>query len=386
MQASHLAPFNPPASISLARPSAPTLALLALIAGALLWGASTVASKALLTSFPPLTLATVRFALALLVLRLFLARTGARPATGRIPFFLGLTGVFLVNLCQNLGLGFTSATAATLIIEGGTPVLTALLGSLVLRERLGPQRALGLLVALAGVAAVVLQGGERTTLLASGSLLPLGAALALAAYNLLGRRAFTAGALPVVAGAARYGLLLLLPGAVLELSRQDLGPLGVSAGVWLLYLGVGSSAVAFVLWGYGLARLDAGQVAAVGMLLPLSGVTAAALWLGEPLGVPQLVGAALVLLGIRLAAGGHGSAGDQPHAKPPRWRRRRVRASWSGCSRWRWDNGASANRLIRAADLMSVEYPARSALHADGSSACSNSLERSRDSRRGTRL
>ena len=407
MQASHLAPFNPPASISLPRPSAPTLALLALIAGALLWGASTVASKALLPAFPPLTLAALRFALALLVLRLFLARTGARPATGRFPFLLGLTGVFLVNLGQNLGLGFTSATAATLIIEGGAPVLTALLGALVLGERLGGRRALGLLVALAGVATVVLPGGEPTTLLAPGSLLPLGAALALAAYNLLGRRAFTTGALPVVAGAARYGLLLLLPGAVRELSRQDLGPVTMADGLGLLYLGVGSSAVAFVLWGYGLARLDAGQVAAVGMLLPLSGVAAAARWLGEPLGVPQLIGAALVLLGIRLAAGGHGRAGDRPLAPPLALApTTRVRAAWRVCrrvwsaatgsssgqsasstgSRWHWCTSASATRSISAADLMSVEHLARSAFRADGRSAFCNSPERSRDSRPGTRL
>jgi O-acetylserine/cysteine efflux transporter len=58
----------------------------------------------------------------------------------------------------------------------------------------------------------------------------------------------------------------------------------------LLYLGVGSSAAAFALWGYGLARLEAGRVAAVGMLLPLSGVAAAALVLGEPLLPLQLAG------------------------------------------------------------------------------------------------
>jgi drug/metabolite transporter (DMT)-like permease len=221
--------------------------------------------------------------------------------------------VLLVNLCQNVGLGFTSATAATLIIEGGGPVLTALLGSLLLRERLGRRRAIGLCVALAGVAAVVLGGRDVATLLGPGSLLPLGAALALAAYNLLGRRAFAVGAVPMVAGAARYGLLLLLPGVVVELLYHDLGPITATDGLWLLYLGVGSSAVAFVLWGYGLARLEARQVAAGGTLLPVSGVAAAALCLGEPLGAQHVAGAALVLLGIWLIATGH--TGDKLHSR-----------------------------------------------------------------------
>ena len=288
-------------SLAVPRPSAEALALLALVAGAVLWGASTVASKALLGPFPPLTLAALRSALALLALCPLLARAGIRPATGRTPFLLGLTGVFLVNLCQNVGLRFASATAATLVIEGGAPALTALLAALLLRERLGRRRLAGLLVALAGVAAVAAGGRAPAALLGPGSLLPLGAALALAAYNLLGRRAFAAGALPAVAGAARYGLLLLLPGVVAELTRSDLGRVTVADGLWLLYLGVGSSAAAFVLWGYGLARLGAGRAAAAGTLLPVSGVAAAALCLGEPLGMHQLAGAALVLLGVRLA-------------------------------------------------------------------------------------
>ena len=102
-------------------------------------------------------------------------------------------------------------------------------------------------------------------------------------------------------GAARYGLLLLLPGIALELHRGDLGTFTLGDGVWLLYLGVGSPAAAFALWGYGLARLDAGRVAAVGTLLPLSGVAAAVLVLGEPLLPLQIAGGGLTLAGTWLA-------------------------------------------------------------------------------------
>lgn len=290
----------PIALLAIPRLPAPTLSLAALAAGAVLWGASTAASKALLGPFPPLTLAGLRFALALGALCLLLSRVGARPATGRNPFLLGLTGVFLLNLFQNIGLGFTSATAATLVIEGGAPALTALFGALLLRERLNWLQATGLVVALAGAATVAFEGHDLANLAGPGSILPFGAALAMAAYNLVGRGAFAAGALPVVAGAARYGLVLLLPGIVLEMHHTDLGPVTAADGLWLLFLGIGSSAIAFVLWGYGLARVESGQAAAVGTLLPLSGVAVAAVCLGEPLGTRHLTGAVLVLLGIWL--------------------------------------------------------------------------------------
>lgn len=282
------------------RPPASAVTLASLVAGAVLWGASTPASKALLGSFPPLTLAGLRFSLALGALCLLLGRAGGRPATGWSPFLLGLTGVFLLNVFQNIGLGYTSATAATLVIEGGAPALTALSGALVLRERLTWLQATGLVVSLAGAAAVVLEGQDRAELLGPGSILPFGAALAMAAYNLIGRGAFAAGALPMVAGAARYGLMLLLPGIVIELLRQDLGPVTHADGVWLLFLGIGSSAAAFVFWGYGLARVGTGRVAGVATLLPLSGVAVAGVCLGEPFGTRHFVGAALVLAGIWL--------------------------------------------------------------------------------------
>jgi drug/metabolite transporter (DMT)-like permease len=338
MQATHMLRAASFPSLALPRFSAETLALLALVAGAVLWGASTVASKALLGTFPPITLAALRFTLALFVLCPLLGRAGMRPATGRLPFLLGLTGVLIVNILQNVGLGFTSATAATLVIEGGAPVLTAVFGVLLLRERLGRRRATGLIVALVGVTAVVVGGQDLAALLGPGSLLPLGAALAQAAYNLLGRRAFAAGALPVVAGAARYGLVLLLPGVVLELNRNDIGQITMSDGLWLLYLGVGSTVVAFVLWGYGLARLEAGQVAVVGTLLPVSGVAAAAFCLGEPLGVYHLGGALLVVLGIHRAAernrpsARRGDPGRTPRTAPRRSHRGGDSRGGSGCT------------------------------------------------------
>ena len=88
-------------ALAVPRPAPETLAVLALVAGALLWGASTVASKALLGPLLPLTIAALRFGLALLVLCPLLARAGLRPATGRSPALLGLSGVFLLNLFQN---------------------------------------------------------------------------------------------------------------------------------------------------------------------------------------------------------------------------------------------------------------------------------------------
>jgi drug/metabolite transporter (DMT)-like permease len=267
--------------------------MLALIGANIIWGASAVANKAILVHVPPVTLACLRVAIALAVFLPLVARTGERPAQGGGPALLGLTGVALFCLLQNVGLRYASATNTALLVA-------ALLG-----KRLGGWRLAGLLGSSGGVAAVVLLG-SRDAFGASvvGSLLPVVGAVSFAAYAVLGRWAFASGsALAMVAGSSRYGLLFLLPAAGLELATAGLGPVTIKDVFLLLYLGVGCSALAFVLCGYGLARLDVGQGTVFGNLKPLVGVLLATVLLGESLTPGRLGGGALVLLGVLLASG-----------------------------------------------------------------------------------
>jgi drug/metabolite transporter (DMT)-like permease len=308
--------------VSIGRPAPRTVAMLALVGANVIWGASAVASKAVLAHVPPVTLACLRVAIAMAVLLALVARTGERPAHGGAPALLGLTGVALFCLLQNVGLRFASATN-TALINGAIPVLTALLAAALLGERLGSRRAAGLLLSGGGVVAVVLLGTE-VTLGASvlGNLLPVAGAVSFATYAVLGRRTFASGStLAVVAGSTRYGLLFLLPGAGLELATVGIGPLTMKDVLLLLYLGVGCSALAFVLCGYGLARLDAGQGAVFGNLKPLVGVGLAVVLLGESLTPGHLGGGALVLLGVLLASGDAGPEQSGAGEAISRWLR-----------------------------------------------------------------
>lgn len=307
--------------VSVARPAPRTLAVMALVGANIIWGASAVASKAVLIHVPPVTLACLRVAIALAVLFPLAVCNGERPARGSAPALLGLTGVALFCLLQNVGLRYASA-ASTALINGAIPVITALLAAAFLGERLGSRRVAGLVVSGLGVAAVVLFGAGATLGASDlGNLLPIGGAVSFAAYAVLGRRTFASGnTLAVVTGSTRYGLLFLLPGALLELATVGIGPVTMHDVLVLLYLGAGCSASAFVLCGYGLARLDAGQGAVFGNLKPLVGVVLAAVLLGESLTPGHLGGGALVLLGVLLASGNAGFAQAGAREGMFRWR------------------------------------------------------------------
>jgi drug/metabolite transporter (DMT)-like permease len=277
-----------------------TLGILAVVGATMIWGSSSVATKTALADLPPMVLAFARLAVAYLVLRPLVGRSGSRPARGPLPALLGLTGFAGFVLLRNLGLGAAPASHGSLIEGGATPALAMLLGAALLAERPNGRNLTGMLASLAGVGFAVLPGMEEgfgASLVADAVLLAGTGCFAL--YTVLGRRACVAGSsLAVVVGAMRYGLIVLAPFAVAELVATGL-PTPTAGGVFaLLYLGAGCSAAAYALWGYGLSQLPTGQVALLSNLELVCGIAVAAALAGEAFTPLQLTGMVLVLAGI----------------------------------------------------------------------------------------
>jgi drug/metabolite transporter (DMT)-like permease len=285
------------------------LAVLALVGMAALWGMSFVAAKAVLTEIPPVTLAFLRFAIAALVLVLLVIHGGNRPHLGGRSALLGSIGMTLFFFFQNTGLQAAGAAEATIVLGGGLPAVTALLGVFVLRERPDRWRTGGLCCSLLGVGAVALASdGER----AESSLTGLGllglAAVCGAVFAILGRRAFAGpDLLPILAGSSVYGALFLLPPTAVEMRLVGMTMPSAGGVALLLYLGIGCSALAFVLWAHGLRHLTVTQNAILGNLEIPIGLAAAAMLLGETPDRGRLLGAVLVVAGAMLAAVRSGS-------------------------------------------------------------------------------
>lgn len=293
--------------LALPRPSLPRsrrlVARLALTMTAVVWGTSFVAAKVVMRDLPPLTFAVLRFAVALAVLLPLTARLGSRPARGWIPAVLGLSGVSLFFLCQNIGLQHTTAANASLINNGGFPIMTALLAAVALGERLSPRRWLGVLISLAGVAVVVLTGAEvELHGLSAGDALILASAGCIAVYTVVARvTVVDSNGLALVTGSLIYGLLFLLPAVPVELITMDAHMPSPGAIALLLYLGVIASGVAYWLFGFALRSLGATETAVISNLEVLVGVAVAVVALHERLSAGQIAGGILILLGIWLS-------------------------------------------------------------------------------------
>lgn len=275
-----------------------TMAMVAL--AAVLWGANFNLAGPVVAELHPLAGATGRFALAALVLLGLAAWRRERvPLVRHAGTYaaLGIIGIAGFNVPFFYAMETGSAVNGALIMATN-PLVTALLSALLVHERLTRAQRLALPLALAGVAAVVL-GGGATLRLGSADALILFANLCWAAYNVLGRWA-----MPPASGLANTAAIMTMGavalGAVTLAAGAPLALPGPKAGAALLVMAVGGSALAYLFWNAGLARLGAARTALFLNLVPVATMVIAAAGGTWP-GPAQLIGGAVVLAAVSLA-------------------------------------------------------------------------------------
>ena len=220
-------------------------------------------------------------------------------------------GIVLFRLLLLMGLSRTSAAEAG-ILTGATPAATALLAGLLLRERISPGRAAGILFTVAGV--LLLQGLLTPGMVFStehivGNLLVLLAALSESVFNILsragflratGRQAAAPDPISQTALVTMAALLLCLIPAAGERPITALVALDWTGWLALLWYGLFATAAAYICWYSGIFRCEASVAAAFSGLMPLTALALSAALLGERPGWQQLVGGALVVAGMLL--------------------------------------------------------------------------------------
>jgi drug/metabolite transporter (DMT)-like permease len=273
------------------------------------WGASFVALKVLLRELGPATITVVRFAVGLAVL---FAVSAARrqlqaPGARDVPWLalLGFLGITLHQWLQATGLLSASASVTSWIVAS-IPVFVALLGWLVLRERLGRWRVAGILLAAAGVSLVVSDGDLRGLLAGTtgtpGDVLIAFSAVNWAVFTILSKRFMQSGTAlrPVTMMLYVMGFGWAFSLVWLGLAGKSEAFLSLSADGWwaMAFLGIACSGLAYLFWYDALDRIDATQAGVFLYFGPL--VTAALAWplLGEPIGGAMLAGGAAILAGV----------------------------------------------------------------------------------------
>jgi drug/metabolite transporter (DMT)-like permease len=198
-----------------------------------------------------------------------------------------------------------STTAMNIsLIYAASPVMIALGAVWWLGERFSLRQSLGVVLAMAGVVHVVVQGQWRALAEVQwvlGDLLIVVAAMSWAAYALMQKKWVSPlGSTARLAAMCAGGVLVLLPFALWELTLESTPPLTPTA-LWLMVLAALLPGV-LAYWVYGWTQkvLGASRVAVTLYLGPLYTAVAAWLVLNEPMGWFHLVGGLMILAGVGL--------------------------------------------------------------------------------------
>lgn len=269
------------------------------LAFALMWSSAFTSARIIVAEAPPLLSLSLRFLLSGLLGVLIARALGQSWRLSRPQ----IVATLVFGLCQNalyLGLNFvamqTVEASVAAIVASTMPLLVGALGWMFYGDRLRPLGVAGLVAGFAGVAIIMASRIGGGIDLFGLSLCVLGA-LALSIATLAVRGASSGGNLLMIVGLQMLvgSAILAVVGGMTETWNVTWSPTLIAAFAYTtLVPGLLATFVWFVLVG----RVGAVRAATFHFLNPFFGVAIAALMLGESLGFSDILGVAVITLGI----------------------------------------------------------------------------------------
>ena len=273
--------------------------LLLAVAVMAVWGSNFVVIKVALAHLPPLTLAALRFTAVFLPAALFLKRpqaSWANLAAYGILIGAGQFGALFIALRADVTPGLASLIMQTQVF------FTIGLSMWLTGERLQGVQVVALVLAVAGLGVILSHTDGSITPLGLGLLLV--AALGWSGGNMVSRAAGKVDMLSYVVWSSLFAVPPLF-----ALAFVFEGPTAMASGIrnadamtWVavVWQAVGNAMFGYGVWGWMLARYPATTVAPLALLVPVFGMTASAILLGEPMQDWKLLAAVLVMSGLAL--------------------------------------------------------------------------------------
>lgn len=274
---------------------------------ALAWGLSFLFTKGALDYLEPFHLLGLRFAAALLTMSLLRVAGIIRIKITMVDYLrllpLAIFQPILYFSAETMGVLLTSASYSAMMIAA-IPIVVAILGSTLLREKPNRIQILFIIASVAGVIFIIMMDNQSITgINPLGTVALIGAVVSAGFYNIFSRKAST-GYTPLqitwvmmVVGGLAFNFIAI----VQHLQAGNLGSyLEPLSGIWLsiVYLGVASSVGAFFLYNFLLSKVTASQASVFANLITVVAIAGGVIFRGETVTWYHLIGTAAILAGV----------------------------------------------------------------------------------------
>lgn len=283
----------------MSRSTLPWLHVLLALAVVAVWGTNFVVIRIGLDHLPPLTFAALRFTFALLPAVFFLKKPDV--AWRNLAAYGVLIGAGQFGLLYIAMSGFISPGLASLVVQ--TQVFFTIgLAMWLSKESIRSFQLVALALAAVGLVVIVAHTDASVTPL--GLILVLIAAASWAGGNTFSKAAGKVNMLAYVVWASLFSVPPLLVLALIFEGPQTMiqGVRAADTATWaaVLWQSVGNTLFGYAAWGWLLSRHPAAVITPMAMLVPVFGMGASALWLGESLPPWKLLAAGLVMSGLAI--------------------------------------------------------------------------------------
>jgi drug/metabolite transporter (DMT)-like permease len=273
------------------------------------WGLSFPLLKIALDEVEPITLAVLRYTVALIPLIIFLIiKEGynriSRSLKEDFFFFLslGLVGITLPNLLQNYGMTMTSAHLSS-IIQASGPIFTIIMAVLILKEPLGINKVVGTAIALSGALLLVTGGGlSFGDSMFLGNFLVLLSAISYAFSSIMSKKILDKyDPLTVATTSTFLGTIILAVFSIFESPFEKVPEISLYSWNIIIILALFPGSFALLVWYWILRTSEISRIILFIYLIPVFATAIAYFWPGEVITLSTIVFAALIICGVAIA-------------------------------------------------------------------------------------
>jgi drug/metabolite transporter (DMT)-like permease len=277
-------------------PDAAASARLLVVVMGIAWGINWVSVRIILEAMQPWALRAVGIGLGAATLFVAAAVSGARLTIPRRDWpkvlVAGFFNVAAFGACSAYAQVY-GTTARAVVIAYSMPIWASLLARVVLKERFNAAKLVALALCAAGLVTLIWPLARHG--LPLGALFALGGAWSWAAGTIyLKSVKIAAPTLAVAAWQVLFGALMLAAGMFIFEGVPHLWTLPAHIVAWLGYNGLIGMGFAYFLWFVAIERLSTTTASLGTLLVPVVGVIASALMLGERPGLFDVIGFALI--------------------------------------------------------------------------------------------
>jgi drug/metabolite transporter (DMT)-like permease len=273
---------------------------------ALIASGTHIVAKVVVKDIDPLTLTMLRSVMAAVGLLLI---AGVRKTKFKFEkkdypmiIFLSFLAIPVNQFLFLLAMKYTTPTNAALLY-GSSPAAVLLISNFIKREPVNWKKGFGVAIAFCGIFLIVFEKGiDLKSAHAIGNICLFIAMIAWAVYTVQGRvlvlkyGAFTTSSITMI-----LGTIMFIPIGFLNTIEYDYSELTINHWGGLLYLSLGTSIFAYLLWYYALSRIEATRVAIFANLQPILTTILAVILLNQTITLTFLLGGSIALTGVILA-------------------------------------------------------------------------------------